>query len=75
MELILIITLVNLRKRPLMKRLILSIIALAVSVSPLTAKIGFLVPKKENVVTNLTNDRHDAQYLSEIIEVAAGEEF
>ncbi|MDB4616357.1 hypothetical protein OAG38_05800 [Akkermansiaceae bacterium] len=58
-----------------MKRLILSIIALAVSVSPLTAKTGFLVPKKENVVTNLTNDRHEAQYLSEIIEVAAGEEF
>ncbi|MDC0291326.1 hypothetical protein OAL08_05860 [Akkermansiaceae bacterium] len=57
-----------------MKRLILSIIALAVFVSPLTAKIGFLVPKKENVVTNPTNTRQ-VQYLSEIIEVAAGEEF
>ena len=50
-----------------MKRLILSIIALAVSASPLTAKIGFLEPKPSN--------KDGIYYHSDIISLEEGEKF
>ena len=50
-----------------MKRLILSIVALAVSASPLAAKVGFLEPKPSN--------KNGIYYHSDIISLEEGEKF
>ncbi|MDB4686086.1 hypothetical protein OAF68_10470 [Akkermansiaceae bacterium] len=50
-----------------MKRLILSVIALAVSASPLAAKVGFLEPKPSN--------KNGIYYHSDIISLEEGEKF
>ena len=63
---------INLNPLLLMKRLILSIIALAVSALPLAAKTGSLEPKQSNALGEVNGYKG---FTSEIIELKEGEVF